>query len=523
MKITFGGGLNEAQTPDINEAAEGSYNFELNKDSAKFFPRAPFDLRGTATNAAEIRGILQLVKRDDTSTTLVQAGGVVYKWDGASTFSSSGTVTATAQLRDVYWSLGDYIVITDLQKAQVISKWDGTTFSSLSTGLGGTSLYAKYGAVHNGRVWLFNVKTSTDTPHLMVASAFEDPTTYDTTQRAFTGTFSTGLEAFYMLTPDLRPINGVAKTLAGDLVVSTVEGSLFKLSGSSASTYKWDNFYPASQAVGNESIVSSGNDVLYMRKGGNIESLSATQNYGDVRADDLSRWISSTVGNLTGALAVYDQKNQKVLFFTGSKVLVFFKDIFFGGATLKDGNKQKLSPWSVYRTNHTNGFATSAARYMRIPGTTNTTVYFGDSSGRLFDLNGSGTSGDGGTSAIQTVRKSRFIDQADGINFIQHVTRGNVQYRRMEEVSLNIELDWSDEYTTSTATLFLEGRPASDTGAYYGGTAYYGGAFYYNSGFEFTRKVSHKNFSLVGRGPGAFMTLSTLDNKDFQVDQIELL
>src|SRR3990167_6399893 len=286
MRVTFGGGLNEAQTPDINEAAEGSYNFDLSKDTSQLVPRAPFDLAGTTTPVADIRGLLQLVKRDDTETTLVQSGATVYKWDGASTFSSAGTVTATAQLRDVYWSLGDYLVITDLQKVQPVMQWDGTTFGTLSTGLG-TSLYAKYGLVHQGRVWLFNVKTSSDTPHLMVASAFENPLSYDTTQRAVTGTFTTGLEAFYMLSPDLRPINGSVKTIDGGLVISTVEGSLFKLSGTDANTYKWDNFYPASQAVGVESMVSTGNDVLYMRKGGNIESLAATQKFGDVQADDI--------------------------------------------------------------------------------------------------------------------------------------------------------------------------------------------------------------------------------------------
>jgi hypothetical protein len=511
MKVLFGGGLNEAQTPDINEAAEGSYNFDLSKDSSKFFPRKPFDLAGTTTPVADIRGLLQLVKRDDTSSTLVQAGGTVYTWDGASTFSSAGTVTPTAQLRDVYWSLGDYIVTTDLQKQEVVKKWDGTTFSTLTTGLG-TNLYAKYGVVHNGRMWFFNVK----------ASAFENPTSYDTTQRAETGTFTTGLEAFYMLTPDLRPINGVAKTLAGDLIISTYEGSLFKLSGTDADTYKWNNFYPASQAVGTESMTNTGNDVMYMKKGGNIESLVATQAYGDVQADDLSRWIPSTVADLRGAIAVYDQKNQKVLFFTGTEVLVFFKDIFFGGAVVDKG-KSKLSPWSVYKTTHSSGFATSCARYMRVPGTTDTTVYFGSSAGQIFNFNGTGITGDGGTTAIQVVRKTRFIDKNDGIDFLRHVTRGDVRYRRMDEVSLNIEMDWADEYDASTATVVLKGRPASDTGNFYSGTVYYGGVFYYNSGFAFTRKISHQNFSLVGKSPGGFMTLSTLDKKDYQIDHVELL
>lgn len=519
MKITFGGGLNEWQTPHISEAFKGSYNFELSKDSYKLVPRAPFDLLGAATNAGDIRGFIQLVKRDDSETTLVQSGNVVYLWDGSSTFTSKGSCSATSLLRDVYWSLGDYSVITDVNKLTAVSKWDGTTFSTLTTGLGST-LYAKYGIVHQGRVWLFNVTTSTDTPHLMVASAFEDPTSYDTTNRAVTGTFAAGTEAFYMLTPDLRPINGVSKTLAGDLIISTFEGSLFKLSGTGPSTYKWDNFYPGSQAIGDESIASIGNDVVYMRKGGNIESLVATQNYGDVASDDLSRWIPDTVSNLTSALTVYDQKNQKVLFFVSNKVLVLFKDILYSGALVgESGERAKLSPWSVYKTLDSAAFNTSAAKFMRRPGTSEYTVYFGASDGRIFDFNGSGVNGDAGSSDIEVVRKTGFIPNSK----LGHIARGSVQYRRINEVSFNVELDWADEYAISTATVSLKGPPAGDTGVYYSGSVYYSGAFYYAQGFSFSDKISHQNFSTVGKGPGFFVTMSSLDTKSYQVDNVELM
>lgn len=459
LRLYFGGGLNESQVPSLEEAATGSYNFDLAKDSYKLVPRAPFDLKGTAPNAANINGLLQLVKRDNTETTLVQAGNTIYRWDGSSTFTSAGTISSSsAQLRDTYWSLGDYLVITDIQKACPVSKWDGTTFSTLSTGLGST-LYAKYGIVHQGRVWLFNVTTSSDTPHLMVASAFENPQSYDTTQRAVTGTFSTGLEAFYMLSPDLRPINGAVKTISGDLVISTVEGALFVLSGTSASTYKWDNFYPRSNAVGNESMVATGNDVMYMRNGGNIESLAATQKYGDVEADDLSRWIQNTVKADWGStvISVYDQTNQKVLFFLYGKILVFFKDIFYEGALSGDGTKKKLSPWSVYKILGTT-IGTSAARFMRRPGTTNYSVYFGFGSGRVYDLNGTGPSGDGGTTNIPVVRITRPIEAKDGIDLRRHILRGVAQYRRVNTLNLNASFDFGDEYSTSLATIPLKGE-----------------------------------------------------------------
>lgn len=522
MRITFGGGLNEWQTPHISEAAKGSYNFELFKDSYKLVPRPPFDLKATATNAGDIRGFIQLVKRDDSETTLVQSGNTVYLWDGDATFTSKGSCSATSLLRDTYWSLGDYSVITDVSKETVVKKWDGSTFSTLTTGLG-TDLYAKYGIVHQGRVWLFNVTTSTATPHLMVASEFENPTSYNTTSRAVTSTFTSGLEPFYMLTPDLRPINGVVKNIAGDLIISTTYGSLFKLSGTGPSTYKWDNFYPGSESAGDESLASIGNDVVYMKRGGNIESLIATQNYGDVASDDLSRWIPDSVNGLESSLTVYDQNNQKVFFFVTSKVLVLFKDILYSGAIIDDaGSRAKLSPWSVYKTLDSASFNTSAAKYMRMPGTKTYTVYFGASDGRIFDINGTGINGDAGSSEIELARKTRLIETKDGLKF-GHITRGSVQYRRINEVSFSIELDWADEYMTSTSSVTLKGPPPGDAGVYFGGSVYYGGAFYFNQGFSFSDKISHQNFSSVGKGPGVFVTFTTLTDKEYQVDNVELM
>ena len=523
LKIFYGAGLNENQYPHPAEAAKGSYNFDLRKDSSFLFPRKPFDLLATADNGADARGLMQLVKRNDSETSLVQAGATVYKWDGGTTFSSVTTlVTSVCQLRDVYWSLGDYIVVTDLQKKQVVSKWDGTTFSALTTGLG-TSLFAKYGIVHQGRVWLFNVTTSSDTPHLMVASAFENPESYDTSKRAVTGTFVTGSEAFYMLTPDLKPINGVGLTLSGDLVVSSEKGRLFKLTGSSPSDYRWVDFYANSNAVGDESLVSAGNDIHYMRQGGAIESLLATQNYGDVAADDLSRWIPDTVRNLTGGIAVYDQQNQKVLWFIAGKVLALYKDLLYGGCVIDaSGAKQKLSPWSVYQTSHSSGFNVSCAKYMRLPGTSNYTVLFGDSLGRIYDLNGSGN-GDGGNTDISMNRKTRFLGEEVGLDYTKKIPKAKIQYERTQQCTVDISLEWGDEYNTSTASVTLKGPLTGDTAAYFGGANYFNEAVYFNAGSSAAGVKSHINTSLVGRGTVVTKTVSSTNRVRYHVDHIELM
>lgn len=521
MKLFFAGGLNEQQTPSLYECGEG-YNFELGLRQSKLVPRLPMDHKGTAPNASSIAGILQLVKRDNSETTLIQAGATVYQWDGASTWTSVGTVTSTSMLRSTYWSLGDYLVITDLSKATVVKKWDGTTFSTLTTGLG-ASLYAKYGVVHQGRVWLANVTTSSATPHLVVASRFEDPTSYDTTLRGSIDTFSSTAPAFYLLSPDLKPINwmGVFQNL---LIISTEGGALFQLSGSTPSDFKFVDFYVGSAATGTESAANIGNDVIYMKQGGGIDLLTSTQKFGDVAADDLSRWIPDTVMDKTGAIVIYDQVRQKVYFFVTGKVLVLFKDLI--GA--------ELSPWSVYTTQESFSFATSAAAYIKRPGTQQYSVYIGDSAGRILDMNGSG-SGDAGSSDIQVYRKTRFIQDGEGGDKLGHgaldlkrkVMEGIVTYRRVANpCGVTIGFDWGDEYNVSESTITLKGAPSGSAGNYYGGTIYYSGttsvAAYYSLGSLFARKISSQTFSPTGKGPGCFVYVSLNTSTDFQIDYLEL-
>lgn len=523
MKLVFPGGLNEQQTPTLYECFQG-YNFELGLRQSKLIPRKPYDLKGTATNGAAANGFLQLIKRDNSETTLVQAGDTVYLWDGVASFTSKGTVSANSRLRDCYWSLGDYLVITDVAKATVVKKWDGTSFSTLTTGLG-VSLIAKYGVVFLGRVWLANVTTSTDTPHLMVASAFEDPTSYDTSVRRGGpstdggGTFTTGQEAFYMLSPDLKPINGFL-VFYNQLIMSTQDGLLYKLTGTTAATFKWIPYYQGSCAVSREAMADIGNDVIYMKKGGGVDRLSTTQTSGDVAADDVSRWMPTTTKDITSSITVYDQTNQKVFFFVADKVLVLFKDLLDG----------ELSPWSVYTTQEDFSFNTNAAKYMKMPGTNVYSVYFGDSVGRIFDMNGTGT-GDAGSKNISILRKTRFIFNGEGgdknnrgaLNLMKSVLAGLLTYRRFfDSCDVTISFDWGDEYNESSSVVTLKGAPSGSDGVYYSGDAYYGGADYYSEGLAFAQKISSQSFSPTGKGPGFSLSVSLDTANTFQIDSVEL-
>lgn len=518
--LTFEGGLNEMDASLVkpNECIEG-YNFELAFSQSRFAPRKPFDKLGTSTNAGSINGIIQLIKNDNTETTLVQSGDTVYTWDGTTGFTSKGTVNGSSYLRGTTWSLGGYTVITDLAKLTVVKKWDGTTFGDLTTGLG-VSLYAKFGVVHLGRMWLFNVTAGSNTPHLLVASAYENPESYDTTQRP-KDVGVTANEAFYMTTPDLLPINGV-QLFFNTLVISTENGRLWKLTGIDATDFAWEPFYANSCAGGSgvnvESMVNVGNDLLYMKKNGSIESLSSTQKFGDVETDDVSKWIRTQTDGLSYSRSVYDQERGKVYFFTAdSKVLVLFKDVL---------ESTDLSPWSVYQTGHTSAFTTNCPIYMRQPGGSAYYVYFGDSSGNIYQMDGTGD-GDNGNTDIETYRKSGFIEmfQDKYGNVVQPdypVIRGRVYYRRVNDCDLLLSFEWADDYAVNTCTVPLDGPSLADGAVYFGGSGYYGGSYYFNTGFQFSQRTSTKGFSPVGRGPGFYVSASITSSGTFDILKFEI-
>lgn len=515
MRLLFGAGLNETGTPSVHEASTGQ-NFDLAMNRFSLVPRKPFDKKGTAPNAADVRGLIQLIKRSGVETTLVQAGATVYNWDGGTTWTSVGTVSTSSRLRDNYWSLDDYVVCTDLEKATVVKKWDGTSFSTLTTGLG-TSLYAKYSVTHLGRVWMFNVKTSSDTPHLLVASAFENPTSYDTSKRAQDSSFTTGSEAFYMLTPDLRPINGVVLWL-GDLVISTAGGRLYKLTGTNSKDFSFVDFYSRSNVVADEAIAAVGNDVVFVREGGIVESLMSTNRYGDVATDDLSRWIPTTAKTMTAPKVIYDQTGQRVLFFQDGEVVVLFKDVITAGATTSEaGEVSPLSPWGLYKTTHTSNFTTSVAKHMRRPGTKEYTTFFGDSSGNVYDLDGSNLTGDGGSAKILCSRKTKVIESP-----LNRIVRGRARYKRTAAVDFNINFDWADEYNSSLVTMTLSGRDETDAGYFNGSASYFNGDSYFSQGFDFTDRPSYQTFSAIGRAQAVVITVSAESYFQFEVLYVEL-
>jgi hypothetical protein len=474
----------------------------------------------------DIQKLTPILNWNGTDCTRHKTGLTVGNPQSATLTCSGGTVTAVVSGHG--YAVGDLITVSGADQSgfnvetevtnvvsagafefEITSCPTSTATGTITTDLG-VELFAKYAIVHNHRLWLFNVKTdSDDNPHLILASTYEDPEVFDTLIRSGV---ATGNEPFYTLTPDLKPINGVA-VFNKQLIISTVDGALHRLSGIDASDYQFITYYGGSAAIGDESIANIGNDVTFMKKGGNIDLLSATDTSGDVRADDISRWIPDSTNNLTSSNILYDQQNQKVLYFLSDRILVLFKDIAAQGGG---------SPWGTYKTtlkntDNTNIFDTNAATYMYRPQETVITIYFGDKDGNIYDLNGSGT-GDNGSDIIVS-RKTVLIESTRDI-----ILQGYIHYRRLGEMNCSLIFDWANEYNETQADITLKGAPSSQSDpTYYGGGYYYNESDnFYNEGFAFSEKKSRQNFSPAGRSEGFNLTYYSESTVQFQIDYIAL-
>lgn len=510
-EIRFGGGINQLDDELVNddECIEGE-NFLLDAESRQFRPRPAFDLKGTAPNGSEVNGIMQLIKRDDTLTTLIQAGDIVYSWNGSSTFTPVGTVSTSSLLRDSYWSLDDVLIITDLGLSTVVKQWNGTNFTTMTHAISGvTDLYAKYSIVWQNRAWLFNVKTdSTNNPHVILASEYNN---YDNYNNALTPTSTsiTSSSPFFLVIPDNRPINGVA-VFFNTVIISTVDGRLFKLSGTDSTNYRVDEFYSGSAAAGTELMANIGNDITYIRRGGHIERLMATDNtFGDTEADDLSRWVRDEVEGTSSGIIVYDQSRQRVCYFLTNKLLVLDKYILEAVG--------EISPWMKWTTRMTSNLDVSAAKFLRKPGTTEYSVYFGGPLGQVYDMNGSGA-GDAGSVEITAYRKSHLISALDTQN---DTVSGRVWYRRKGICNLDLEFEWSDEYSNTTCRVPLKGPITSIGSRFFGQDLYWGQDIYFNEGGVSEDRASSAGFSAVGKGPSFFMTATITSTVNFLVNKIE--
>lgn len=478
--ILFGGGINaQARTADVHDQeCTAGENFHLKQFFSGFKARKPFDLLGTATNTSEIRGWAQLLRSDGTVSTLIQAGTTVYEWDFGSTFTSRGTVNAGTRLRGTAnFTLTEKALITDLNKATPVKQWDGVTFETMPHNLGG-DFFAKYCIVDHERAIFGNIRAGADTPHLLVGSKGGDNEALTVTDKPSSALSNE--DPWYIPIADFRPINGLVNGIGdgASIVISTENGKLRKLIGSSAQDFAIDPFFVGSASAGAEAIVNTGNDVVFGRPGA-IESLAGVQQFGDVKTDDLSRWID--VEDVSAWTIVYDPTTQRVYCLPkdGSSVLVLHKEMLAAG----------VSPWSEWTTTHAMAFQPSSIFTLRSPDGRDR-VYMGDSTGKLYQLDGSGSQ-DGGTDDVTAFRIPKLIWSHGALSGV----KGYVDYVKNNDAhTLTLEGRYAGiEQFDKSETVAV---PALTTSAVYGTTAFYGTTSTYGTAFK--DRPGRRAFEITG-------------------------
>ncbi len=516
LLIKFGGGLHtRAAEDDIaeREAADGQ-NFSLDLERRELRPRAPFDLLGTAPNAASIRGGGSLLKADGSVKAFIQAGNTVYLWDGTD-FQASPTlmtVNANAKLRANFhshaWALSDIVLVTDLSLLEVVKQFNGTTLANVaflsapSVSFG--TFYAKYMHVADERAVFANVKDpSVATPHMIVGSARSDYTTISVSDRPSTSLAED--DPFFLLSPDLKPINGLVEAF-GSAIISTEQGQMYNLTGASAKDFAFTDFYAGSAAIGAESIAFIGNDIVYGRRG-RIESVRDTDRFGNAEAADVTRKIADAIEAYTGWTTVFNSRLRRVYCFPAGVSEVWV----FDTAMRDDGS---VSEWMRWKTAHALGFQPTFVASMLDPSDGLEYVFMGDSSGHLYRLEGTGT-GDAGTTNIAVEFLSRLFSVPLGAE--AYDITGYIKYRKDVAATVELVFEYAGENIfNSSITVDI---PAIGSRTYYADGVYYADGSYFGT---ISGRFARQPIRPPGSGNEFQVRVKVNGTADFAISEIGL-
>lgn len=517
FRIKFGGGLH-TRTPEDeigDRETAGGENFDLDVRNSDLRARAPFDLLGTAPNGSEIRGGGSFKDSDGNTHMFIQAGDTVYEWDGQN-FNASptlDTVNSNAELRghwrSHYWALDDKLLITDLSLNEVVKEWDGTTWQDVSftneAGSGFGDFAAKYLEVNNERAVFSNISEVTLNPHLIVGSQRSDYTIITVENRP-----SSALSAqdpFFLISPDLRDINGHVSAF-GTTLLSTEAGQLFNLTGSNATDFAFEDFFAGSGANGDESLAYIGNDVIYGRQG-RIESVRDTERFGDSEAADLTTRVADEIEDFTGWRTIYNSRLNRVYLFPSNASEVWVFDTAMRGAD--------ISPWMRWRTQHSLAFQPSFVMSMLDPLDGLEYVFMGDDSGNLYRLEGTGTSGDAGTTNISMEWLTKLFSVPMNAELFD--IQGYIKYRKLSqaaEVSLSFEYAGTRLFDQSLSVEI----PATPADTHYSNEDYYSDGEYY--GTSFLGRLSRKQIFPIGGSSEFQLRVTVNGTSDFALNEIGL-
>lgn len=513
--LKFGGGLHTRASPDEIDGREaaGGFNFLIDIQNRNLRNRPPFDLIGTVPNSGQINGGASLLKTDGTVTTIFQAGDTIYQWDGATTFTSKGTVNSGSKLRGHWrshvWNLTDLVLITDLSLLDTVNQWDGTTFSNVvftdETSAPFGDFYAKYLDITDERAIFSNIRTAAGTfPHMMIGclrSNFNQITVVNQPASSLGAS-----DPFFLLSPDLKPINAFIQQFK-TAMISTEHGQIFTLTGSSAKDFAFDYFYAGSAASGVESVEELGNDFCYGRQG-RIESVRDTQNYGNSQSSDLTAIVADQVETYKGWTIVFNSRTRKAYAFPTGVSEVWVLD-----AALRDGGQ--ISPWMRWRTSHSMAFRPTFVMSMLDPADGLEYVFMGDASGNIYRMEGTGANGDGGTSTIDVQFLSKLMSAR--LDSEAYDVEGYIKYARNLSATVNLTFQWQGESIFNksiTCTL-----PQVSQGAFYSGNYYYSGDFYYGT---VSGKMARSKFFTPGKNNEFQVLVEVTGNNDVSINEIGL-
>lgn len=514
--LRFGGGRNTRASEDqISpiECTDGE-NFVLDPGNGEFRPREAFDLLGTTPNGLEVRGFATLRKTDGTVSMLVQAGGQVYKWDGSS-FSAVGSVNSSAKLRgpaESFWALDDKVLIGDINLAEEVHEWDGTTFQQVDFVETDDSAFpdirAKYILVDNERALYANIyENSANFPHLLVSSqggSYTRIAPAGGTRARPSDSLSTD-DPWFLPMPQLKPINGIVGAF-NIVAISQENGDFEKLVGSTSKDFALDKLHPGSAAIGDESVVSTFNDIIYGRSS-HIESLLSTEKFGDVEFDDLSFKIADDIKQFNDWCLIYNPRVKRIYCIpkSSSEIHVLHTDFL----------RSDFSPWSKWTTQHSFSFQPTASMLCRDPIDGLEYVFMGDGNGNLYRLEGSG-SGDGGSADI-IARRVSLLTSAD-LDAQVHGIQGWLTHRKRLANTASLRFLYAGEHVRDeTIEVDLE-AVTFDTP--YGGEVYYGGDYYYGPSEE--NRLVRKVFSVAGQSNAFQVEIKVEGANEFAIQEVGL-
>tara|TARA_Y100000310_G_scaffold343439_2_gene451082 strand:+ start:1090 stop:2721 length:1632 start_codon:yes stop_codon:yes gene_type:complete len=525
--LRFGGGLNTRSSPTQvkpGEAIAGK-NFDMDFENSQFGKRKGVAAVASVPNALEIRGFAQLEKADKTRSFLVQGGNTVYEWDGT---SGSGGMTAVhlinsgARIRgqiEANSTSDDKVYIADLAQVLPVQEWDGTTFQALSHNLSG-DFFARYIVVENERAFYGNIKATTVTGHLLVASARDAPATITVTNRP-SSSLGVG-DAFFLPMPNLRPINGLVSAF-GKVVSGTQGSNFFELLGTDAKDHSMSLFAVASSGnEGDEAIVFADNDVLFGRSGV-IDSLGATEKFGDVETNDISRWIRPDVQNITSWTLEYSSRFKKLYAFpnTGGRVFVLHKSLLDDVANrIATGEfvanpEPRLSPWSVWETDSTFNFDITASMRMFRPTDGLEFVYLGTADGTLIQLEAE-TGGDPSSTDIVAERTSQTFTIPPGDVF---EAKGWIRYKQGFSGTVTLTFEHGGEKVFDQS-ISVSLTAAARNAVFNSSTAFFNSDDYFNTSFG--GRLSRTTFSSAGSSDQIQVKASITGSADFFIEEIGL-